>query len=344
MSNLTKKLKIIVDMNHPANVHFFKNFIWEMEKRGHEVLVTASDKDITLDLLKKYGFKFINMGSYGKSPAAKILNIPVMVWRMLKVSRKFKPDVFLAGSIRASICAWLLGKKNYYFDDTVHDYYVRMYLPFVTNVYMPTCIGKDFGKKQISHQSYHQLTHLHPNYFRPDKKVLSLYNLKEGDKFFILRFVSWQAVHDVGEKGLSYEGKIRLVKKLSESGRVLITSEEVLPKELQQYKIKVAPEKIHSLMHYATLVISEGGTMASEGGILGTPSILMSTLGASTISEQGKKYGLVYHIDNEKDLMKRIDLILANKNVKAEWAQKVKKMLQEKVDMTEILVKIIDNL
>ena len=24
--------KILVDIGHPAHVHFFKNFIWEMEK------------------------------------------------------------------------------------------------------------------------------------------------------------------------------------------------------------------------------------------------------------------------------------------------------------------------
>ncbi len=39
-------MRILVDIGHPAHVHFFKNFIWEMEKRGHEFIVTARDKDV----------------------------------------------------------------------------------------------------------------------------------------------------------------------------------------------------------------------------------------------------------------------------------------------------------
>ena len=29
-------MKIIVDILHPAHVHFFKNIIWELEKQGYE--------------------------------------------------------------------------------------------------------------------------------------------------------------------------------------------------------------------------------------------------------------------------------------------------------------------
>jgi predicted glycosyltransferase len=36
-------MKVLIDMGHPAHVHFFKNTIWELEKRGHEVKVTARD-------------------------------------------------------------------------------------------------------------------------------------------------------------------------------------------------------------------------------------------------------------------------------------------------------------
>ena len=44
-------MKIVVDINHPGHVHFFKNFIWEMEKRGHKILITVKEKDVTLKLL-----------------------------------------------------------------------------------------------------------------------------------------------------------------------------------------------------------------------------------------------------------------------------------------------------
>ena len=53
-------MRIVVDINHPAHVHYFKNFIWEMEKRGHAILITASEKDISYRLLDAYdGFNYL---------------------------------------------------------------------------------------------------------------------------------------------------------------------------------------------------------------------------------------------------------------------------------------------
>jgi hypothetical protein len=52
-------MKILIDMGHPAHVHFFKNTIWELEKRGHQVKVTARDKDVTLKLLEAYGIPYV---------------------------------------------------------------------------------------------------------------------------------------------------------------------------------------------------------------------------------------------------------------------------------------------
>ncbi|MDO9537119.1 MAG: hypothetical protein Q7J68_02245 [Thermoplasmata archaeon] len=46
-------MKVLFDMGHPAHVHLlqpgwlFKNTIWELEKQGHAVKVTARDKDVT---------------------------------------------------------------------------------------------------------------------------------------------------------------------------------------------------------------------------------------------------------------------------------------------------------
>ena len=37
-------MQILVDIIHPANVHYFKNFILEMEKEGHSVKITAEIK------------------------------------------------------------------------------------------------------------------------------------------------------------------------------------------------------------------------------------------------------------------------------------------------------------
>ena len=71
-------MTILVDIVHPADVHFFKHAIREWERRGHKVVVTARDKEMTLKLLKSYeqlstasvikvkGFMGFSQGACGK--------------------------------------------------------------------------------------------------------------------------------------------------------------------------------------------------------------------------------------------------------------------------------------
>ena len=43
-------MRVVVDINHPGHVHYFKTFVREMEQRGHVVLITASHKDVAIQL------------------------------------------------------------------------------------------------------------------------------------------------------------------------------------------------------------------------------------------------------------------------------------------------------
>jgi hypothetical protein len=75
-------MRIIVDVNHPGHVHFFKNCIWELQQKGHEILITASEKDVTFNLLDNCGFEYVNLGNYGKSAFQKLVNILIMDLKM----------------------------------------------------------------------------------------------------------------------------------------------------------------------------------------------------------------------------------------------------------------------
>ena len=51
-------MRILIDILHPAHVHFFRNFYDEMSERGHELCITARDKDCSVDLLEQYGLPY----------------------------------------------------------------------------------------------------------------------------------------------------------------------------------------------------------------------------------------------------------------------------------------------
>ena len=211
-------MRIVVDINHPAHVHYFKNFIWEMEKRGHEILVTASEKDISYLLLEKYGLPYVKIGNYGGSMIRKMINMPLLDMKMYRAVKDFQPDLFLGfGSIRGAHASKMLGKTCIALDDTEHAKWEhRLYVPFTDVILTPTCFRKEFGDKHIRYNGYTELQYLHPTRFTPNPAVLDELGLTPDDRYTVIRFVSWQASHDMRQHGVS--DKIGLVRSSSNSG------------------------------------------------------------------------------------------------------------------------------
>lgn len=337
-------MKILIDINHPAHVHFFKYFIRKMKDKGAQLIVTASKKDICQGLLEEYGIAYIDLGSYGKSLFSKILAIFTMDYRMLKVVLKYKPDILMGiASFRVAHSAWLCRRKSLIFDDTEHSKKeIALYKPFATRIFTPSCFLSDLGRKQVRYSGYHELAYLHPDLFRPNPAVLGEIGLTESDQFFIVRFISWNAAHDFGENGFSAQGKNDLIALLRRSGRVFITSEKPLTKDLEPYRLDVSPVKIHDLLYYAQMYVGEGGTMATEAAILGTPSILVNSLTAGTFQELEKSYGLLLAFLDEKIALPKISNLLKEENLKSNWRQRRASFISDKINTTEFMIKAVE--
>lgn len=342
-------MKIIVDIGHPAHVHLFKNFIWKMEERGHKMLVTATRKDVSIELLDNYGFNYINLGSYGNSIIRKTINVPIMDFKMYKAVKGFKPDIFIgAGSIRAAHASRLIQKPCISFEDSEPSPYEHaLYVPFTDTILTPSCFRKDFGEKQIKYNGYHELAYLHPNYFKPDPEVLNELGLSKDDKFIILRFVAWAAVHDVGQRGFNMATKIKLVTELEKYARVFITSESPLPEELEKYRIALSPEKIHDLLHYAVLLVGDTQTMTTEAGILGIPAIRCNSFvgpdDMGNFIELEKEYDLLYSFQESDGAICKALELLQQPDLKERWTKKRSRLLADKIDVTKFMIDFVEN-
>lgn len=335
-------MKIIIDVNHPGHVHLFKNFVFEMQNRDWEILFTAKDKEVTLDLLKAYKLKYRNLGKHYSGTAGKIYSLFIHVWRLFFISLKFKPDLYLShGSVPAAWVSFLLRKKYIAFEDTGNMEQIRLYKPFADAILTTKSFKKDFGKVHVRYNGYHEIAYLHPAYFSPNSKIFNFLGIDENTPYFILRFISWSASHDIGQGGLNLEMKRKIVGLLKKHGKVFISSEAKLPEDLKSFQIKIPPEKMHDALAYAQIFIGEGATMASECAVLGTPAVYINSMIAETISEQ-QDYGLLYHFTNTDGLIEKIKELLATPNLKSIWKQRRDKMLSEKIDVTEFLINFIN--
>jgi len=335
-------------MGHPAHVHHFKNMIRNLESKGHIVKICTTDKDVTLHLLDAFSFDYEILGvNRSRSIMAKAFLLFESEYRMLRIARHFKPDLFVSrGSPASAHTSMILRKAHIAFLDTdLANLKDMITTPFTSVICTPSCFKKDLGKKQVRYNGYKELAYLHPNCFQPDPSVLNELSLSESDKYFIVRFVSWGAIHDIGQQGLDQAAKRRLVAELKAFGRVLLTSESPLPDEFKQYGIPVPPERIHDLLYYAMMYIGEGATMATEAAVLGTPSIYISSL-ASTMGnfvELEEKYGMVFIFKDVEPAIGKVAKLLQQPNLKQDWAQKRERLLTDKIDVTKFMVDFVEN-
>lgn len=333
-------MRIIIDIGHPGHVHLFKNLAHLLiERHEAKILFTARDKEFELELLKAEGFKFVNFGRHYKKLWGKLLGLLKFDAQMLLTAISFKPDLFIShGSIYAAHAAFLLGKKHLALEDSGNMEQIILYRPFTDVILTPDVLPEQLGSKQIRYKGYHEIAYLHPDFFTPNATIFDHMGISKNESYAIVRFVSWNATHDAGHKGLLNEDKLGLVRQLSKEMKVFITSETQLPQELKKFKIRIPPEKLHHALYYARIVISEGATIASEAGVLGTPAIYINTIARSYCQDQ-ERYGLVFNTSKSEEVFRLVELIL--KTEREAFRKRSGKLLKEKVNVTWFLYNYI---
>lgn len=339
-------MRILIDIGHPAHVHYFKNFIKIMKSKNFKFLIIARDKEVTHQLLSAYKIDYISRGKGGNNFFSKSFYLIKANFIIYKQSKEFNPDLFLSfASPYAAQVSKLFKKPHISFTDTEHAKLGNaLFIPFTDCVITPSCFKRDFKIDHITFNSYMELCYLHPKYFNRDKNILNLLGVGENEKFVIVRFVSWNAAHDFGKSGISYNIKLKLINLLSNHAKVFISSESELPEELKKYKINIKADKMHDALSYCSLFIGEGATMASECAMIGTPAIYINSLEVGYCMEQEEKYNLIlnYRYFN-KLLIEQAINILNNDDFKSNIKKNHRIMLQDKINATDFMVWFIEN-
>ncbi len=340
-------MKILIDINHPAHVHFFRNPIKLMIDRGHEVMVTSRDKEMAIDLLEELGIpnrKLSSLGGGGLISLGK--ELVLRNWALLKVVREFRPDAMSAiGGTSIAQVGFLARTPSLVFYDTENAKLQNaITYPFSSCVLVPRCYESWLPRKRhVRYAGYHELSYLHANYFQGDLDTAISNGLEQGRDNYFIRVVSWQANHDVGERGWTPEILSRLISKLSRTGNVIISSERDLPDEFAPYLYKGKVSDVHHVLAFCRLFIGESATMASECAVMGVPAIYAAETARGYTNEQEERYGLVKNISAIEDrlILQAVDemLSLDERTLKAKHL----KLLEETIDVAEFVADSIIN-
>ena len=342
-------MRILVDINHPAHVHLFRNVAKRVMNDGHDVHFTTRRKEIAHILLEKYDLPFTVLGPHYKSMRGKLWGIVKYDLLLLRVATKFQPDVCLSmGSIYMSHVAYLLNKPHLLLQDTENaKLQNKLSLPFASLILTPDCYKLDLGKKHFRYPGYHETAYLNPTDFKPDISVLTDLGIPFDEPFCIIRWVSRNANHDVGHNGMSESNKGYAVKQFRKYARVYITSETELPEELESHRIKISPERIHHALYYAKLLFGESATMASEAAMLGTPSIFIDNDGRGYTDELESIYSLVHNFsestDDQERAIQKGGEILSDPKYSASFMDNYQRMRRERINLTDLLYSVLLN-
>lgn len=293
-------MRILIDIGHPAHVHFFKEPMRLLKEHGHQLLVTSRVKEIAVELLDELDIEHVILSTIGKGGAVALLQeLFVRNTRLYREVKRFKPDIMAEiGGIFVAHVGKLTGIPSLAFYDTENAKLQNaLTYPFASCVIVPTCYQSWLPEKRhIRYSGYHELSYLAPNHFTPVKSIALANGLAEQGDTFLLRTVSWQANHDIGENAWSSKLLERLVLLLSKYGKVLISSEVNLPENLSRYRYGGNPAQMHHVMAFCRGYIGESATMASECAVLGVPAVYAAETGRGYTDEQEKKYGLVKNV------------------------------------------------
>ena len=341
-------MNILIDIGHPAHVHLFRCFAKEMLDKGHKVFFTCRDKEFEIYLLEQNGFSYKSFGKKYNTTVGKIWGMVEFGVKEVFAAIKFKPDLFLShGSIYAAHAAFLLRKPHISFEDTYNFEQIRLYKPFTKHILTADYEHPLKSKKVIKYAGYHELAYLHPNRFTPDKTVLQELGLADNERFIIMRFVSWNASHDIGHKGISFVNKLKAIEAFGKFAKVFISSEGPLPKELEKYRLPTKPHRIHDAMAYASLIFGESSTMVEEGAMLGVPGIYLFNGSTYYTKHLEKNYEIIFNYsESEEDQQCAIEKgveLLKHENLQAEWQTKRQKLLSDKIDVTAFMVWFVEN-
>ena len=273
-------MRVLFDIVHPAHVHFYRHLHDQLRDEGHETLVVARDKEVTLDLLDAFGMPYEWTGRAGaKSTLARAAELAARDVALTRWAWRFRPDLVLTRNPAGVHAGRLVGAWTVFdtVDGRAAGVHFQLGAPLAHVVTSPNWLDEDYGPRHRRYRGPKELAYLHPRRFAPDPGVRAELGVPAGAPLFVVRFVSHDAVHDARTVGLDAAERAALVDRLRTVGHVVISSEEALPAELEPLRYRLGPERIHDVLADADLFVGDSGSMAAESGVLGTPALRLSS-------------------------------------------------------------------
>jgi predicted glycosyltransferase len=281
-------VKVWVDLTNSPHVLVMRPIIGNLLARGHEVQVTTRDFAQTLELCERFGIEHTPIGRHrGGSVPAKARGLVARSLALTRWARRRRFDVALGhGSNDVTVAAALLripcsSMFDYEWATVQHTVNCRLAQAIV----VPDAIPPERLYRYGARGKIRQYAGLKEEYyladFEPDRAVLDELRLDRALPITVVRTPPAVSLYHRFENDLFGQ----VLQRLRGSQAVVLPRTPEQRRELERAGGLTVPQRAidaQSLISYADLVVSAGGTMNREAVALGTPvfTVFEGRLGA----------------------------------------------------------------
>ncbi len=276
-------MRIWIDLTAPAHPVVFRPLLSRLRDRGHELLITARDYAQTLDLCRLHGIEPTVIGAHGGAGMAhKAGSLVSRTARLYRRVRRFGPALAIAhGSNDLALVARMLGVPacntfDYEWATVQHNVGCRL----ARRVLVPEAIPLErlsrYGVTAVSLRHYAGIKEeYYLADFEPDRGLLARLGVDTERIVVVVRPPPDVSLYHRRSNPL-YMQVLEHIGRDSTVHSVVIPRTRAQRDALRQMALPsvIVPEGAidgQSLIAFADLVISAGGTMNREAVALGTP-------------------------------------------------------------------------
>jgi predicted glycosyltransferase len=272
-------VRVWVDFTNSPHVLVLRPVIEQLRRDGHEVEVTARDFAQTLGLCERFGIQYTAIGRHrGSHIAAKARGLFERSFELARWARGRRFDVaFGHGSNDVTIAAKLLRIPcstmfDYEWATVQHNINCRL----ARAVVVPDVIPPERLYRYGARGKLRPYEGLKEEYyladFEPDDAVITELRLDRSEPIAVVRTPPAVSLYHRFENDLFGQ----VLEKLRGSQTVVLPRTDEQRGELQRSGGFLVPQRAidaQSLIYFADLVVSAGGTMNREAVALGTPVV-----------------------------------------------------------------------
>jgi len=336
MKTRSRNKRIIFDLNHPADFHFFKRLMGDLEDRGYKIRVIARDKDCLHTLLRHHGIKFISRGKGRHSITGKYLYAVFNVALLARQLIRFRPALSVSLSSPYLILASrIFSIKTLTYIDT--DFNPRIF-PFIRRAHY---VFTPAGFQHTFHHNHFRLnTMKEMAYLAWDKAV----HEKPGVGCFF-RITRTDSVHHSPESGLDLTRIVELINNICQKYPCILSSEVPSLPGLSGQIEKANITEVHAQLQSCRVFWGNSATMAAEAALLGVPAIFVGAEKFSYLIEL-EEYGLLhcFHPSEVDSSVEKLKALLIQQPDRGEYIRALSRFCGGKIDITSFLLWFIENL